>query len=57
MKTKLIHIIKTKLMHVIYIAVILVIVFVQSVENVIEDEIRIEIACKEFILHLLEDIE
>ena len=57
MKTKLMHIIKTKLMHVIYIAVILVIVFVQSVENVIEDEIRIEIACKEFILHLLEDIE
>ena len=46
---------KTKLMHIIYILVILGIVLLQSIENVIEDELRMEIACKEFIIHLLEE--
>ena len=48
---------KTKLIHIIYIAVIAGIVLLQSSMNVIEDELRMEIACKEFILHLLEEKE
>tara|TARA_B100000029_G_scaffold441159_2_gene458760 strand:+ start:386 stop:601 length:216 start_codon:yes stop_codon:yes gene_type:complete len=55
MKTKLIHIIKTKLIHIIYILAIAGIILLQSSMNVIEDEIRTEIACKNFIIDILKE--
>ena len=48
---------KTKLIHIIYIAVIAGIVLLQSSMNVLEDELRMEIACKDFIIDILKEKE
>ena len=50
-------IMKTKLIHIIYIAVIAGIVLLQSSMNVLEDELRMEIACKDFIIDILKEKE
>ena len=46
---------KTKLMHIIYIAIIAGVILLQSSMNVIEDELRIEMACKDFIIDILKE--
>ena len=48
---------KTKLIHIIYISVIAGIVLLQSSMNVLEDELRMEIACKDFIIDILKEKE
>ncbi len=48
---------KSKLIHIIYISVIAGIVLLQSSMNVIEDELRMEIACKDFIIDILKEKE
>jgi len=48
---------KTKLIHIIYIAIIAGVILLQSSMNVIEDEMRTEIACKDFIIDILKEKE
>jgi len=43
---------KNKLIHFLYFVLICVIILVSSAMNVIEDEMRVELACKNFILDL-----
>jgi hypothetical protein len=40
--------------HMIYVIIIFTMLAIFSASNVIEDELRIEIACKDFLLELLE---